>query len=125
MLDWVKLHETAWTQIQVDRARGRLSHALLISGPAGIGKLQFAEMLADSLLCDTPLSDGRACGVCTACTWQASGNHPDFRRIRPEAFEAPVVDVESDKPASTGKADRKKANRFVLIRFAAWSPLSM
>ena len=111
MLDWVKLHETAWTQIQVDRARGRLSHALLISGPAGIGKLQFAEMLADSLLCDTPLSDGRACGVCTACTWQASGNHPDFRRIRPEAFEAPVVDIESDKPASTGKADRKKSEQ--------------
>ncbi len=111
MLDWIKLHEAAWTQIQVDRTRDRLSHALLISGPAGIGKLQFAEKLAESLLCDAPLSDGRACGVCTACTWHASGNHPDFRRIRPEAFEEPLVDVESDKPTSTGKADRKKSEQ--------------
>ena len=110
MIDWVGLHSNAWTLIQADLARERLSHALLLSGPAGIGKLDFAEALASSLLCDQPLADGRACGKCISCTWHASGNHPDFRRVRPEAFEDPLVDAESDKPASS-KTDRKKSEQ--------------
>lgn len=111
MLDWIALHQAAWSQIQADRFQDRLAHALLLSGPAGIGKLQFAETLAASLLCDSPAANGRACGVCTSCTWHASGNHPDFRRIRPEAFEDPLGELETDKPASSVKADRKKSEQ--------------
>lgn len=110
MIDWVGLHSNAWAQIQADLARDRLSHALLLSGPAGIGKLDFAESLAASLMCDQPQSDGRACGHCTSCTWHASGNHPDFRRVRPEAFEELSPDAETDKPASA-KTDRKKSEQ--------------
>src|SRR5574343_1377234 len=110
MIDWVALHADAWQLIQADLARDRLSHALLISGPAGIGKLDFAESLAASLLCDQPTAAGRACGHCTSCTWHASGNHPVFRRVRPEAFEELSADSETDKPASA-KTDRKKTEQ--------------
>src|SRR5574343_1380261 len=110
MIDWVALHADAWQLIQTDLARDRLSHALLISGPAGIGKLDFAESLAASLLCDQPTAEGRACGHCTSCTWHASGNHPDFRRVRPEAFEALPPEEDADKPASI-KTDRKKSEQ--------------
>ena len=110
MFDWVDLHKNAWIQIQADLAADRLSHALLLCGPAGIGKLKFSEALASSLLCDHPLADGQACGVCTSCVWHASGNHPDYRRIRPEAFEESAFDIEEGS-ASGSKTERKKSEQ--------------
>lgn len=65
-------------------AKERFAHAWLIHGLAGIGKREFAFAAAASLLCESPLQ-GLACGQCPACGWVAKGNHPDLKRIRPEA----------------------------------------
>ncbi len=65
-------------------AKERFAHAWLIHGLAGIGKREFAFAAAASLLCESPLK-GLACGQCPACGWVAKGNHPDLKRIRPEA----------------------------------------
>lgn len=65
-------------------AQERFAHAWLIHGLAGIGKRQFAFAAAASLLCEAP-RQGLACGQCPACGWVAKGNHPDLKRIRPEA----------------------------------------
>jgi DNA polymerase-3 subunit delta' len=62
----------------------RLPHALLLHGPAGVGKKQFALSLAQWLLCETPGTAG-GCGVCPACSWFEQGGHPDFHLIEPEA----------------------------------------
>lgn len=67
--------------------RERFAHAWLIHGLAGIGKRQFALAAAASLLCESP-QQGLACMQCAACQWLASGNHPDLRRIRPDALAA-------------------------------------
>lgn len=74
-----------WQQVLAQRAT--LHHALLIHGPAGIGKSAFAAELARSLLCESPLPDGAACGRCSACGWFARGNHPDIRRLAPASAE--------------------------------------
>jgi DNA polymerase-3 subunit delta' len=66
------------------RAQQRLAHALLLSGPAGIGKLQLAKVFAQSLLCAEPNTDGLACGQCHACSLYAAGTHPDLFRLSPE-----------------------------------------
>ena len=63
--------------------RRTLSHALLLAGPAGIGKGALAMRLANALLCEAPTPAGDACGRCPACGWFAQGNHPDFRRLSP------------------------------------------
>lgn len=110
MINWIELHCEAWGQIQSAKAADRLAHALLLSGSAGIGKLAFAEAVAASLLCDQPNTDGQACGTCTACTWHASGNHPDFRRLRPEAYSDELPEAEDAKPAA-GKSDKKKSEQ--------------
>jgi len=78
-LPWQEDAARAWLA-----ARERFAHAWLIHGLAGIGKTQFAQAAAASLLCEAPQA-GLACGVCPACTWVASGNHPDLRRLRPDA----------------------------------------
>ncbi len=67
--------------------KDRFAHAWLIHGLFGIGKREFAFAAAASLLCEAPLQ-GLACGQCPACGWIARGNHPDLKRIRPEAVAA-------------------------------------
>lgn len=70
-----------WQQQAYDQAiavldAGRLTHALLICGPADLGKRALAEALAQRLLCRTP-ANGRACGSCKSCSLLAAGTHPD------------------------------------------------
>jgi len=76
---------SAWTQLQ--QMRERMPHAILFHGPAGTGKADFLEAFAQALLCENVSADGHACGECASCGWFAQHNHPDYRRVRPEALE--------------------------------------
>lgn len=67
----------AWAQLAARRAAARFPHAVLVAGPAGLGKRDFVAMLAASLLCSAPDAAGRACGRCRGCAWLAAGSHPD------------------------------------------------
>lgn len=79
-------HKALWTRLAA--ARERLPHALLLQGRAGVGKLDFATLLSQSLLCQRPTPDLIACGSCQSCTWFEQGNHPDFRLLEPEDGDA-------------------------------------
>lgn len=57
-----------------------LAHAILFSGPAGVGKAQLALLLAAFLLCKTPRG-GQACGQCKSCLLRQAGNHTDLRQL--------------------------------------------
>jgi len=73
----------------------RLPHALLVYGPRGVGKLALAERVAQLLLCE---GKPKPCGTCDGCRWFLGGNHPDFRRIEPEALaKLPVTDPEENE----------------------------
>ena len=79
-----------WQRLRQARAAGRLPHALLITGPAGLGKEAFALALARSLLCHAPDPEGRACGHCRSCRFLAADTHPDLRRLEPEEEGKPI-----------------------------------
>jgi DNA polymerase III subunit delta' len=73
--------------------RGRLGHAYLLTGPAGIGKRLFAKELAKALLCEGRTGDRlEACDRCPACRQFDAGTHPDFTIAgRPEeSLELPI-----------------------------------
>jgi DNA polymerase-3 subunit delta' len=57
---------------------GRIGQALIMSGPAGVGKYRFALALAQVLNCLSPAS-GEACGKCLACNKILAGEHMDVR----------------------------------------------
>src|SRR6266481_8388919 len=78
---WQEQPWKAWT-----RLRERLPHAILIQSGEGLGEFEFAKACAQSLLCERPQPDQRACGTCHACNWFSLGNHPDFRLIVPESM---------------------------------------
>ncbi len=84
--------------------RDRLHHALLITGPEGVGKEWLARALANALLCDAPEAARLACGGCSGCRWFSQDSHPDFRLIRPAADEVSADDAEA--PAKPAKASR-------------------
>lgn len=73
-----------WERCQRRLRAKNLPHALLLSGQSGIGKLHFAQALAQALLCHAPRADGAACGRCQGCRLFAAGVHPDFRGVTPE-----------------------------------------
>lgn len=56
---------------------GRLSHALLIEGPAGCGKTAFAQFIAQAAMCEAAPSN-RPCGSCRHCKKIDKHLHPDF-----------------------------------------------
>jgi len=76
--------ESQWQRLLQALAQGRLPHALLFSGPQGVGKERFALAFVHSLLCPDRDAQGHPCGVCRHCQLMQSGTHPDFQWIRPE-----------------------------------------
>ncbi|MDO9227041.1 MAG: DNA polymerase III subunit delta' [Pseudomonadota bacterium] len=85
-----------------------MPHAILLHGPAGVGKLELAIELARWSLCEQPSGEG-ACGVCDACNWFDQGNHPDFRRVEPVEVEA------EDADAAPAKKAPKKGSRVIKV----------
>jgi len=74
----------AWLEPVRDEFRerlesGRLAHALLLSGPAGTGKLVLALEFAAGLLCQE--GSWPACGSCRSCQLLSTGAHPDYRKL--------------------------------------------
>ncbi|MCC6849153.1 MAG: DNA polymerase III subunit delta' [Deltaproteobacteria bacterium] len=58
---------------------GRLAHAFVFTGPAGVGKRTVARALATGVHCDA--APFTACGACNACRTIAAGTHPDVRFV--------------------------------------------
>jgi len=85
-------------------SRDRLPHAMLLRGRLGIGKGDFAQHLAKSLLCNQPAGNGDACGICAGCAWFDLGNHPDFRMLSPDQD-----DTSSDEDGASNKKTAKKS----------------
>ena len=81
-----------------------MPHALLVQGPSGIGKVEFARALAQGMLCETPRA-GLACEACSACHWFSQSNHPDYREIIPAIAE----EGDEDSAEEGSRADAKKS----------------
>lgn len=66
--------------------QARSVHAVLLHGATGIGKKVLALDYAQARLCESPRTDGHACGQCAACGWFAAGAHPDLRVVVPDVM---------------------------------------
>lgn len=79
--------------------------ALLVVGRQGVGKLAFARLCANALLCEKPGHDGDPCGDCPTCQWFEQDAHPDFRLVQPEAMsreDASGVEETESAPEKRG-----------------------
>ena len=76
-------HETALAVARAVIEAGG-AHALLLAGPAGVGKTTLALDLAAVLLCTGATGPSRPCRFCRGCRMVESGNHPDLHRVAPD-----------------------------------------
>jgi len=83
-------HEAPWRAFAAARRAGRMPHALLLWGPAGLGKGLLARRIAAALLCEAPEGEG-PCGRCRACGLVAAGTHPDLTVTAPEEEGRPIT----------------------------------
>ena len=82
---------------------GKVSHAYILSGEAGMGRKSLANAFALSLLCEKGKPE--PCMQCHACRQVLSGNHPD------------LIYVTHEKPASIGVDEiREQINNTIMIR---------
>jgi DNA polymerase-3 subunit delta' len=94
-VSWQRIrgHEVQKRAFERAWQRGRLAHAYLFVGPAGVGKHLFAVELAKAIFCTSAAPDRlEACDHCPACAQVEAGTHPDcFTARRPEdSLELPI-----------------------------------
>jgi DNA polymerase-3 subunit delta' len=61
----------------------RFPHAVVVTGPAGVGKSTLALDIAAALLCSAEGPAAKPCGDCRACRMVGHGNHPDLHLLAP------------------------------------------
>jgi DNA polymerase-3 subunit delta' len=83
MLETFPWHSDQWRLLNSTITQNKLHHALLLTGPEGIGLSQFSSQLAAALLCHQPAAK-RMCGACKSCVLFNAGNHPDLMSLEPE-----------------------------------------
>uniref|UniRef100_A0A831TG48 DNA polymerase III subunit delta n=1 Tax=Thermorudis peleae TaxID=1382356 RepID=A0A831TG48_9BACT len=113
----------------LDRAvrRGQVSHAYLISGPAGVGRRALALAFARALLCQA-VPHRRPCGSCPSCHRVERAMHPDLtvlslqavggeREVRPTRIS---IDAIRELRATLALRPLESDWRVVVIDDADW-----
>jgi DNA polymerase-3 subunit delta' len=108
-----------WASVQWSLEQSRLAHALLISGPEGMGKSHFAQALVTSLLCQNRGENQLACGACRSCLLYQSSNHPDFIQIAPEESGKQIgIDAVRALGAFVALKPQQSAHKCILVEEA-------
>lgn len=104
-----------WQHLLQSEKQGRLSQALLLEGPRGMGKEDFARAFSAYLLCEHPQET--ACQHCRSCTWFKAGTHPDYFYLAPEGVARQIkidqIRAMLDKISET--AHREGGRQVVLL----------
>lgn len=74
-----------WQQLWLAKEANRLSHALLLAGISGIGKISFADCFTRASLCKEPPATGEFCdNTCHSCRLISGRVHPNVLWVEPE-----------------------------------------
>ena len=101
--------EDAWQQYLQYLVDGRLTHAILVSGPSAIGKQEFCRAYIQRMNCTNPGPQGYPCGSCENCHLIRAGTHPDVRLINMEDVEG------ADRSEQIKVDDIREINRFMAL----------
>ena len=79
-------------------AAGKLSHAYILHGERGMGKLNIAKEAAKAIQCESNAPEktdktGEACGQCKSCHQAESDNQPDIKYVTPSKKTLGVDDI--------------------------------
>ncbi len=96
-------HEQIIEHLKNAIAMDKISHAYILNGPDGAGKMMLAEAFAAALQCEKKGTEG--CMECHSCKQAASHNHPD------------ILYVHHDKPNTISVDDiRTQINKDIMVK---------
>lgn len=115
-MSWPTLygHEAMWEHLVQLLDQDRLPHALLFTGPPGIGKAMLAQRLMARMACTAPTTGQRPCGECAGCRQIAAGSHPDLC-----AMSAPDRKKKETRKKEIGIDQARDLKRFVQLHAIA------
>lgn len=106
-----------YEQLLATYQAGRLPHAVLFTGSAGIGKFKQAQDLAQYLLCSNKHRQG-ACRQCHACQLFLAQNHADFHLLQNEANKSIGIEQVRSLIATLNERPHLGENKVVIIKNA-------
>jgi len=115
-LEWLPWHDGARARIETAFAGGRLPHGLLLHGPDGVGKEQFAAVLAAGLFCSGDRDGLTPCGSCPECALSRAASHPDLHWLRrPEDKKSIGVDAVREACDQLGMTSMRGGYRVAIV----------
>lgn len=102
-----------WHKLAEALTLDRLPHALLITGPGGIGETDLAFALAELVLCAAKQGP-QACGRCKSCGLLAANSHPDLVIITPEE-QATAIKVDAVRAVSEFVANTPQQGTYKVV----------
>lgn len=106
-----------WQHQQLKQLLQQRGHALLLTGPSGLGQYPLALALASAWLCEQPTEQG-ACGVCGSCHAIEVRTHADLCVLLPETLAMELGWPLDEK--TQDRIDKKeiKASRMIRVEAA-------
>lgn len=102
---------------------GDIPHAMIFTGPSGVGKRSTAMAVAAAVNCTEKSGEGDSCGHCASCSKVKAGSHPDIHllmsRDRAEESGASghiLTGLESDPRESSDDTKSPRVIRIAVIR---------
>lgn len=87
------------------------AHALLLTGPQGVGQFELAMTLAQAWLCEAAAGAAPPCGVCASCHLVQAHSHPDLLVLLPEALQLALGWGAADGDEATERASKAKPSQ--------------
>ncbi len=91
----IPAHSSVKERLRAMADNDRIPHALLLSGPSGIGKFALARAFAQYIHCENP-HDGDSCGECASCIQHQTFSHIDTHFVFPVVKEKTTPPVSDD-----------------------------
>ena len=107
-LSW---HSMQWHRLSQMLENNRLPHAFLLTGPNGVGKLNFVQQLSRSLLCESINTLDKPCKQCPSCQLLLNDSHPDHLLLTPEEGKK-LISVDSIRAMIQRLAQTRHRSKF-------------
>ncbi len=108
-----------WSSFVRMMSSDSLPHAILLSGPEGVGKHHFARSLTNAVLCSQADETGTACGQCKHCLLMEANTYPDFVHVVPEEDKNIItIDVVRELISKLHLTRHFDAKKIALIEYA-------